>query len=221
MPLVAAHLGKVVPTDDGAVALNTALHGRRRGDPCRGGRRRSSGRSISCSSQPATSRPRCSPARWSWSRRARASMLVESHEGAAGATTRSTPRSNWSVGDEAHVDHVKITGERRASALHVATLMAAIGAHARFNDFAFTTGGAVVRNQIFVRFDGEGTLAGIRGATPAQGQASTPTRRWWSITRPAAARAARCSRPCSTTKAAACSRARSSCGRTRRRPTPR
>ena len=41
---------------------------------------------------------------------------------------------------------------------------------------------------------------------------STSIPRWWSITRPAAARAARCSRPCSTTRAAACSRARSWCG---------
>jgi Fe-S cluster assembly protein SufD len=43
--------------------------------------------------------------------------------------------------------------------------MAAIGAHARFNAFLFTTGGKVVRNQLFLRFDGEGTLAGIRGAS--------------------------------------------------------
>ena len=35
--------------------------------------------------------------------------------------------------------------------------------------FTFTAGGAVVRNQLFLKFDGEGTVAGIRGATPAQG----------------------------------------------------
>ena len=65
-PLVAAHLGKVVPADgDGAVALNTALmsdgaviHVAARARP-------SSGRSIWCSPRPATSRPRCSRARWS------------------------------------------------------------------------------------------------------------------------------------------------------------
>jgi Fe-S cluster assembly protein SufD len=49
--------------------------------------------------------------------------------------------------------------------VHLSTLMASIGARARFNEFLFTTGGAVVRNQLFVRFDGEGTVAGIRGAT--------------------------------------------------------
>jgi Fe-S cluster assembly protein SufD len=43
-------------------------------------------------------------------------------------------------------------------------LAAGIGAHARFNTFSFIAGGAVVRNQLFLRFDGEGTVAGIRGA---------------------------------------------------------
>ena len=52
----------------------------------------------------------------------------------------------------------------------------------------------MVRNQLFLRFGGEGTVANIRGATPAARAASMPTPRWWSITRPAAARAAKCSR---------------------------
>jgi Fe-S cluster assembly protein SufD len=78
------------------------------------------------------------------------------------------------VGDAAHVDHIKITGEG-AGALHVSSLMAAIGAHARFNEFLFTTGGGVVRNQAFVRFGGEGTVAGIRGATLLQGHQHADT----------------------------------------------
>ena len=78
------------------------------------------------------------------------------------------------VGDEAHVDHIKITGEG-AGALHVSTLMAAIGAHARFNEFLFTTGAAVVRNQLFVRFAGEGTIAGIRGASLLKGRQHADT----------------------------------------------
>ena len=48
--------------------------------------------------------------------------------------------------------------------MHVSSLMAAVGAHARFNTFGFTIGGAVVRNQLFIRFDGEGTVGAIRGA---------------------------------------------------------
>ena len=78
------------------------------------------------------------------------------------------------VGDAAHVDHVKITGQG-AGALHVSSLMATIGAHARFNAFLFTTGAAVVRNQLFVRFAGEGTIAGIRGASLLKGRQHADT----------------------------------------------
>ena len=83
---------------------------------------------------------------------------------------------------------------------------------ARFDDFTFTTGGAVVRNQLFMRFGGEGTDADIRGATLLQGP---PARRHHAGGRPRGRRiapAAKCSSRCSTTRAAACSRARSSCG---------
>ena len=48
-------------------------------------------------------------------------------------------------------------------------------ARARFNDFAFNVGGGVVRNQLFVRFDGEGTLAGIRGASLLKGRQHVDT----------------------------------------------
>jgi Fe-S cluster assembly protein SufD len=53
--------------------------------------------------------------------------------------------------------------------------MAAIGAHARFNEFLFTSAAAVVRNQLFVRFDGEETVAGIRGATLLNGRQHADT----------------------------------------------
>jgi Fe-S cluster assembly protein SufD len=78
------------------------------------------------------------------------------------------------VGDNAHVDHVKILAEG-ADALHVSTLAAAIGAHARFNSFTFTAGGAVVRKQLFLNFDGEGTVAGVRGATLLNGRQHADT----------------------------------------------
>ena len=101
-------------------------------------------------------------------------MLLESHEGAAGAADQINTALELKVGDDAHVDHVKITGVG-AGVLHVSTLMAAIGAHARFNEFLFTAGAAVVRNQLFVRFDGEGTIAGIRGASLLRGRQHADT----------------------------------------------
>jgi hypothetical protein len=138
-------------------------------------------------------------------------MLIESHEGPAGSDYQVNAALELFVGDEAHVDHVKIIGEG-SDALHVSTLAAAIGAMRAFNTFTFTAGGAVVRNQLFLKFDGEGTVAGIRGATLLKGR-STPTPRWSPITSRAAARAGRCSSRCSTTKPTACSRAASSCAR--------
>jgi Fe-S cluster assembly protein SufD len=105
-------------------------------------------------------------------RRARV-MLVESHEGTGGDYQVNTA-AELVVGDEAHVDHVKITGEA-ATALHVSTLMASVGARARFNTFTFNTGGGVVRNQLFLRFAGDGTVAGIRGASLVKGRQHVDT----------------------------------------------
>jgi Fe-S cluster assembly protein SufD len=97
-------------------------------------------------------------------------MLVESHEGSSEQQVNTAMELD--VADEAHVDHVKITA---AGALHVSTMMAAVGAHSRFNEFLFTAGGAVVRNQIFVRFAGTETIAGIRGASLLKGNQHADT----------------------------------------------
>jgi len=168
-----AHLGKVVPTDDVAVALNTAFMG--------------DGAVIRVAAGVALARPIELVFFNSGERPASVFtrslvliengarvMLVESHEGAPGAEDQVNTALELRVGDDAHVDHVKITGEG-AGSLHVSTLMAAVGARARFNEFLFTTGAAVVRNQLFVRFEGEGTVAGIRGASLLRGRQHTDT----------------------------------------------
>jgi Fe-S cluster assembly protein SufD len=169
-----AHLGRLVPTDDVAVALNTAFMG--------------DGALIHVAPGAALAQPihlvfvnAGSEAAAVFSRSlvvieegARA-MLLESHVGCSEASGHQVNAVlELKVGDAAHVDHVKITGEG-AGALHVSTLMAAVGAHARFNEFLFTTGGGVVRNQAFVRFGGEGTVAGIRGATLLKGRQHADT----------------------------------------------
>jgi Fe-S cluster assembly protein SufD len=94
-------------------------------------------------------------------------MLVESHDAAAGHQVNTA--LELIIGDNAHVDHIKIT-DGPADLVHVSSLMATIGANARFNDFAFNIGGGLVRNQLFVRFEGEGTLAGLRGANLLKGK---------------------------------------------------
>jgi len=100
-------------------------------------------------------------------------MLIESFEG-PDLDYQVNTALQVIVGDGAHVDHIKVTREG-GKALHLSSLMANVGAKARFNTFTFTTGGAVVRNQLFVRFAGEETLANIRGATLLKGRQHVDT----------------------------------------------
>jgi Fe-S cluster assembly protein SufD len=166
--LVTGRLGKVAPTDDAAVALNTAFMGD--GAVIRVAAGASVDRPLhlvfaATGDKPAALFTRSLVVVEQGAR----VMLVESHEGAQdldhqGRDYQVNTALELSVADNAHVDHVKITAEG-ANALHISSLMASIGTRARFNTFAFTTGGAVTRNQLFLRFAGEGTVANIRGAT--------------------------------------------------------
>jgi Fe-S cluster assembly protein SufD len=167
------HMGKVVPSDDVAVALNTAFMG--------------DGAVVHVPAGAALARPlhlvfvnAGGDAAAVFARslvvieKGARAMLVESHLGTGDREDQVNAVLELEVGEGAHVDHVKITGAG-AGALHVSTLMASIGAHARFNEFLFTTGGTVVRNQVFVRFAGEGTIAGIRGASLLKGRQHADT----------------------------------------------
>jgi Fe-S cluster assembly protein SufD len=171
-PRIGDYLGKVIAVDDAALALNTALMG--------------DGALIHVAAGAQVDRPLHltfigpgTPASIFTrslvvlEKGARA-MLIESHEGPAGSDYQINAAVELVVGDAAHVDHVKLIGEG-AQALHVSSLLAAIGAHARFNTFTFITGGAVVRNQLFLRFDGEGTVAGMRGANLLKGKQHADT----------------------------------------------
>lgn len=170
---VTQRLGSVVAGDDIAVALNTAFMG--------------DGLVIEVAERAALTRPlhvvffNAGTSAASVFTRSLAligkgarAMLIESHEGAPGSEYQVNTAFEIEVGDEAHVDHVKITGAG-AGSLHVSSLMADIGARARFNEFLFTTASAVVRNQLFIRLRGEGTVAGIRGATLLTGRQHADT----------------------------------------------
>jgi Fe-S cluster assembly protein SufD len=171
-PLLSAHLGKLAPASDVAVALNTAFMGD--GAVIRVGARSTIERPLHlvfvATQKPAASFVRSLVVVEPGAR----VMLIESHEGPEASDYQVNAALELFVGDEAHVDHVKIVGEG-SEALHVSTLAAAIGAKARFNAFTFTTGGAVVRNQLFLTFDGEDTVANIRGATLIKGRQHADT----------------------------------------------
>jgi Fe-S cluster assembly protein SufD len=170
--LLNSHLGKLAPSSDVAVALNTALMGD--GAVIRVAANATIERPLHlvfvAAEKPAASFVRSLMVVEPGAR----VMLIESHEGPATGGYQVSGALELFVGDGAHVDHVKIIGEG-AEALHVSTLAAAIGAKARFNTFTFTAGGAVVRNQLFLKFDGADTVASIGGATLLRGRQHADT----------------------------------------------
>jgi len=154
-------LGAMVPADDSALALNTALAG--------------DGVVITVSPDVAVGRPihlvfvntgAAAAAMVTRSlvvvgKGARATF-IETHEGQGQADYQVNTALQLVIGDEAQVDHVKVTREGKG-AIHIGTLLAHVGARATLNEWTFTTGGAVVRNQLFVLLSGEGTTANLRG----------------------------------------------------------
>jgi Fe-S cluster assembly protein SufD len=89
--------------------------------------------------------------------------LVETFVGPDGVDYQVNTGLDVIAGDRTHFDHIKVCADGSA-ALHLGSTMARVGAKARFHDFAFTSGGAVTRNQLFPNMVGEGTQVAIRGA---------------------------------------------------------
>ena len=95
--------------------------------------------------------------------------LIESFSGPEGVDYQVNSALELVIGDGARVDHIKV-GCDGGAALRVSTLGVAVGAKATYKDFAFTVGGAVVRNQTFVRFGGEGSDGAIDGVSLLKGR---------------------------------------------------
>ncbi|MGE0564199.1 MAG: Fe-S cluster assembly protein SufD [Pseudolabrys sp.] len=177
-PLIEKYLGKVVDIDDAALALNTALMG--------------DGALVHIGEGAVVERPilliRCvvsaSPvAVFPRSlivaeRKARATVISGSHvetKGEGGSVAhQSNAATELVIGDGAEIDYLRLT-TGAAEGHSVTTMLASLGANARFDTFNFTNGGAVVRNQMFVRLDGEGTKAGLRGVNLLRGRQHADT----------------------------------------------
>jgi Fe-S cluster assembly protein SufD len=74
-----------------------------------------------------------------------------------------------SVGPSAVVDHVKVQ-EESPTAFHVATSKIAVHAKSNFTTHYLSLGGALVRNEVRVRFDGEHAEATVNGLYLASGK---------------------------------------------------
>lgn len=89
--------------------------------------------------------------------------LLESHEAFGAEEYHVNSAINVDLGEDAELDHVKL-GNDAAAAIHVSTTGAVLAAGARLRDFALTSGGAMVRNQLFVTCNGTGAIVDLRGA---------------------------------------------------------
>jgi Fe-S cluster assembly protein SufD len=160
-PLVSAHVGKVFDTKDAAVALNTALMG--------------DGAVIHVAAGVEIARPillvfsGTQPASI-FTRslvvveKAAKLVLIEVHESGEAQVNTAL---ELVIGDGASFDHFKLSN---AKALHLSSLLGTVGAHAKFNSFLFTSECALIRNQMFLRFAGEGTDAAIGGVSLLRGR---------------------------------------------------
>jgi Fe-S cluster assembly protein SufD len=160
---LAADVGKTVETDDVAVALNTALMGD--GAVIRVAAGTALMRPIQLVFASSGGKPSAAFIRSLVAiEKGAKATLIESHEG---GNDQVNAALELKVGEGTQVDYVKTT---QTHGLHVGTLLAAVGANATFNTFAFNADAQLVRNQMFVRFEGEGTKAALRGVTLARGK---------------------------------------------------
>ncbi len=90
--------------------------------------------------------------------------LLETHVATGEAALQSNGLIHIGMGKGAQVNHVKFQNENRAST-HLATLKADLEAGAVYNEHQFNLGGALVRNQHFIRFAGENASYDMSGAS--------------------------------------------------------
>jgi Fe-S cluster assembly protein SufD len=100
--------------------------------------------------------------------------IVETHVGPAGVDYQKNVVMQVVVRDGATLEHGRrqIEGDQ---ALHLSTLEASVGAEAHFDSLTLTTGAAVSRSQLFVRFAGEHSDVTLRGVTILKGRQHADT----------------------------------------------
>ncbi len=79
------------------------------------------------------------------------------------------------MGDGADVEHLTRISRQGADAVIIASVLASLGANCRYDGFALIADGGLVRRQIFLRFNGEHSTAGIRGLSLLSGKRHADT----------------------------------------------
>ncbi len=89
--------------------------------------------------------------------------LLESFGGLGLQALQRNAVTELRIGAEAAVKHIKVQRERD-DAFHLSTWLVELGSDARYDAFQFSTGAGLARNQVYLRFAGEGAAADISGA---------------------------------------------------------
>jgi Fe-S cluster assembly protein SufD len=79
------------------------------------------------------------------------------------------------MGEGAEVEHLTRTSRQGADAIIINSVLASLGANCQYEGFALIADGGLVRRQIFLRFDGEHSNAGIRGLSLLSGKRHADT----------------------------------------------
>jgi Fe-S cluster assembly protein SufD len=100
--------------------------------------------------------------------------FVESFEGPDGIAYQANSALELHVGDGAHLAHIRLQAEGNA-AVHLSTSLAEAGKEARLETFALTSGAAVSRHSVWLRFAGQQSTARVSGATLLRGRQHADT----------------------------------------------
>lgn len=89
--------------------------------------------------------------------------VVEINESAAPVAAQINGAIVFETGDESEVQHLRIVTRHAAASVQVQSLLATVGAQAKFDSFALVCKAGTLRQQYFVRYAGEQTEIGLRG----------------------------------------------------------
>jgi len=89
--------------------------------------------------------------------------VVELHESVGAEPIQLNHALAFTLGDGAEVEHVRMVTRQRPESVQVHTLLAELGAHARFSAVSLAAGCGTLRQQNFIRYAGEHTKAALRG----------------------------------------------------------
>jgi Fe-S cluster assembly protein SufD len=89
--------------------------------------------------------------------------ILETHLALGEGAKQTNAVTELAIGDRAHVRHLKFTAGEAAGSAHVGTWLTRLGTESRYRAFQLTAGAPLVRNQLWVTFDGEGAKLDISG----------------------------------------------------------